>query len=126
MPEGVDAVFICVLDEMHKDVIVGLAPLRLHIMCEKPLATSLQDCVQIYKSLLPDLPERTAPGTIFSIGHVLRYSQHNMLLRKLLLEEKVIGEIMSINHTEPVGWWHFTHSYVRYVSLSYFLFGSLD
>jgi len=77
------------------------------------LATSLQDCVQIYKSLLPDLPEKTTPGTLFSIGHVLRYSPHNMLLRKLLLEDKVIGEIMSINHTEPIGWWHFTHSYVR-------------
>jgi predicted dehydrogenase len=114
VPEGVDAVFICVLDEQHKDVIVGLAPLGLHIMCEKPLATRLEDCVSIYKSLLPELPN-TTPSKIFSIGHVLRYSPHNMLLRKLLLEDKVIGEIMSINHTEPVGWWHFTHSYVRYV-----------
>lgn len=115
VPEGVDAVFICVLDEMHKDVIVGLAPLDLHVMCEKPLATTLEDCVAIYKSLLPQSPE-TTPSKIFSIGHVLRYSPHNMLLRKLLVEDKVIGEVMSINHTEPVGWWHFTHSYVRYTS----------
>ena len=114
VPEGVDGVFICVLDEMHKEVIVGLAPLGLHIMCEKPLATSLDDCVSIYKSLLPDLPN-TTPSKIFSIGHVLRYSPHNMLLRKLLLEDRVIGDIMSVNHTEPVGWWHFTHSYVRYI-----------
>lgn len=116
VPEGVDGVFICVLDEMHKDVIVGLAPLGLHVMCEKPLATTLEDCVAIYKSLLPQAPE-TTPSKIFSIGHVLRYSPHNMLLRKLLVEDKVIGEIMSINHTEPVGWWHFTHSYVRYALL---------
>ena len=114
VPEGVDAVFICVLDEMHKEVIVGLAPLGLHIMCEKPLATSLEDCVSIYKAMLPNLPN-TTPSKIFSIGHVLRYSPHNMLLRKLLLEDKVIGEVMSVNHTEPIGWWHFTHSYVRYV-----------
>ena len=114
VPEGVDAVFICVLDEMHKEAIIGLAPLGLHIMCEKPLATTLDDCISIYRSLLPNLPN-TTPSKIFSIGHVLRYSPHNMLLRKLLVEDKVIGEIMSINHTEPVGWWHFTHSYVRYV-----------
>jgi|SRR6266536_2658685 len=114
VPEGVDAVFICVLDEQHKDVIMGLAPLGLHIMCEKPLATRLEDCVSIYKSLLPELPNAT-PSKVFSIGHVLRYSPHNMLLRKLLLEDRVIGEIMAINHTEPVGWWHFTHSYVRYI-----------
>jgi predicted dehydrogenase len=112
VPEGVDAVFICVLDEMHKETIVGLAPLDLHIMCEKPLATSLTDCLAIYKSLLLNLPS-TTPQKIFSIGHVLRYSPHNILLRKLLLEDKVIGEIISINHTEPIGWWHFTHSYVR-------------
>jgi predicted dehydrogenase len=118
VPEGVDAVFICVLDEMHKEVIVGLAPLGLHIMCEKPLATSLDDCVSIYRSMLPNLPD-TTPSKIFSIGHVLRYSPHNILLRKLLLEDKAIGEIMSVNHTEPIGWWHFTHSYVRYVTDSF-------
>lgn len=107
---GADAAFICVQDEMHKEVILGLAPLDLHIMCEKPLATRMEDCIAIYKSVLDS---KAHPAKIFSIGHVLRYSPHNMLLRKLLLEEKVIGDLLSINHTEPVGWWHFTHSYVR-------------
>lgn len=115
VPEGVDAVFICVLDEMHKEVIIGLAPLGLHIMCEKPLTTNMDDCVAIYKSLLPGLPHTTTPSRIFSVGHVLRYSQHNIVLRKLLLEDKAIGDILSVEHTEPVGWWHFAHSFVRYV-----------
>ncbi|KAI6716181.1 oxidoreductase family protein [Diplocarpon mali] len=127
IPEAIDGVFICVLDEMHKDAITGLAPLGLHIMCEKPLATSLGDCISIYRSLLPALPD-TTPSKLFSIGHVLRYSPHNVLLRKLLLEEKAIGEIMSVNHTEPVGWWHFAHSYVRYgpFFLSIFLWLSIS
>lgn len=112
VPEAVDGVFVCVLDEMHKEVIVGLVPLGLHVMCEKPLATTLEDCVEIYRALLPG-GANSKPRKIFSIGHVLRYSPHNMLLRRLLLEEKVIGDILSIEHTEPVGWWHFTHSYVR-------------
>lgn len=117
VPEGVDGVFICVQDGLHKEAIIGLAPLGLHIMCEKPLSTSLDNCVSIYRALLAGSPE-TGPSKIFSIGHVLRYSPHNMLLRKLLLEDKVIGDIVSINHTEPVGWWHFSHSYVRYVWLA--------
>jgi predicted dehydrogenase len=32
---------------------------------------------------------------------------------KKLLDEGVIGQILNINHTEPVGWYHFTHSFVR-------------
>jgi len=45
----------------------------------------------------------------------LRYSPHNILLHKLLVEEGVVGDIVSVEHTEPVGWWHFSHSYVRLV-----------
>ncbi|KAK8018846.1 oxidoreductase family protein [Apiospora marii] len=108
VPEGVDAVFVCVLDEMHHDVVVGLAPLGLHIMCEKPLATTLADCVAMYRALAPHQQSK-----VFSVGHVLRYSPHNILLRKLLLEDRAIGDILSVVHTEPVGWWHFSHSYVR-------------
>ncbi|RKU41674.1 hypothetical protein DL546_004762 [Coniochaeta pulveracea] len=105
---GVDAVFVCVLDEMHREVVVALSELGgLHIMCEKPLATNLDDCMEMYTALEKNQDK------VFSIGHVLRYSPHNMALRKLLLEDRVIGDILSINHTEPVGWWHFTHSYVR-------------
>ncbi|KAI0018506.1 oxidoreductase family protein [Xylariomycetidae sp. FL0641] len=107
VPEGVDAAFICVRDEMHHEVLMALAPLGLHLMCEKPLATKLADCVDMYRAL------DQQPDTVFSIGHVMRYSPHNMTLRKLLLEDRVIGDILSVMHTEPVGFWHFSHSYVR-------------
>ena len=109
--EGVDGVFVCTLDEMHAEIITALAPLCLHIMSEKPLATKLNDCLKIYRSLQP--PGTVAPRAVFSIGHVLRYSPHNLLLRKLLLEDEVVGDVVSIEHAEPVGWWHFAHSYVR-------------
>ena len=118
--DGVDAVFICTLDEQHATIATELSCLNLHIMCEKPLATTLDDCLNIYSSLLPSTDMKTSsntidsqPRAIFGIGHVLRYSPHNMLLRQLLLEDGVIGDIISIEHTEPVGWWHFSHSYVR-------------
>lgn len=111
MPLGIDAVFVCTLDETHAEIITGLSPLGLHIMSEKPLATTLDDCLKIYRSIQP--VQSKAPTSIFSIGHVLRYSPHNILLRRLLLENDVIGDILSVEHTEPVGWWHFAHSYVR-------------
>lgn len=103
----IDAAFICVLDHQHVEAASALGPLGLHIMCEKPLATTLNDCLRIQKSI------ETGPESIFTIGHVLRYSPHNMLLRHLVREQKVVGDILSLEHTEPVGWWHFSHSYVR-------------
>ncbi|KGO44218.1 Oxidoreductase, N-terminal [Penicillium expansum] len=115
-PVGVDGVFICTLDETHVEILRTLAPLQLHILCEKPLALSLDDCLTVYRALQPpEGPNNTpqAPKKIFSIGHVLRYSPHNILLRKLLLTDRVIGDIVSLEHCEPVGWWHFSHSYVR-------------
>jgi predicted dehydrogenase len=109
---GVDVAFVCVLDEQHRAVVQALAPLGIHVMCEKPLATTLGDCLGIYGTLLREW-ERLGRKTIFGIGHVLRYAPHNVLLRRLVREEGVVGEVMSVEHTEPVGWWHFDHSYVR-------------
>ncbi len=105
--QGVDGVFVCVRDELHGEVVTALAPLGLHVMCEKPLATTLRDCLKIQKAL------QQYDQRIFAIGHVLRYSPHNLLLRHLVREDNVIGDVISIEHTEPVGWWHFSHSYVR-------------
>ncbi|KAF2772732.1 NAD(P)-binding protein [Teratosphaeria nubilosa] len=104
---AIDAVFVCVKDDLHARVVTALAPLGLHIMCEKPLATTLADCLAIQRTLAQ------YPPRVFAIGHVLRYSPHNMLLRHLLLEQRVIGHVLSMEHIEPVGWWHFSHSYVR-------------
>ncbi|CEJ82646.1 hypothetical protein VHEMI02697 [[Torrubiella] hemipterigena] len=108
VPPGVDGIFICVLDEMHHELVVKLAPLGLSIMCEKPLSTSLKSCIEMYNAVHKNLN-----SSVFSIGHVLRYSPHNLVLRRLLIDEKAIGNISSATHTEPVGWWHFTHAFVR-------------
>ena len=114
---GIDAVFVCVLDEMHEEVVCGIAHLGVHICCEKPLSTRLESCVKMYKALNDAKTNSVAEGRkkdpIFGICHVLRYSPHNMLLRHLVREKEVVGDILSIEHCEPVGWWHFSHSYVR-------------
>ncbi|KAK5106647.1 hypothetical protein LTS08_000768 [Lithohypha guttulata] len=103
-PAAITGVFVCTLDETHATIIRALAPLNLHIMCEKPLALSMTDCISISGALA------AYPPRVVSIGHVLRYSPHNILLRDLLANQQVIGEVVSIEHTEPVGWWHFAHS----------------
>ena len=107
---AIDAAVICTPDRTHREIVKALAPLRLHVMCEKPIATSLGDVLDIYRSLGLD---RARPEVLFAVGHVMRYSPHNQLLRKLVCEDGVVGEVVSVEHTENVGWWHFAHSYVR-------------
>ncbi|ANB10977.1 hypothetical protein AWJ20_3771 [Sugiyamaella lignohabitans] len=100
-----DCVIICVLDDMHREVAVAFANAGKHMLCEKPLATTLEDCEAIVKAVKEN-------NVLLAIGHVLRYSPHNIALKELL-DSGVVGEIININHTEPVGWYHFAHSYVR-------------
>lgn len=119
--DSIDGIFICTLDHTHLEIIQAIAPLGIHILCEKPLALSLSDCLAAYSSITAQHEPSTSDDNnnknqkkiIFSIGHVLRYSPHNTLLRNLLHEENAIGDIVSLEHTEPVGYWHFAHSYVR-------------
>ncbi|KAH7088429.1 streptomycin biosynthesis protein StrI [Paraphoma chrysanthemicola] len=126
-PVIVDTVFVCVLDEMHEEVVCAVAELGgVHVCVEKPLGTRLESCLRMVRALngVGGVKEQDKNGavvngeserkeTVFGICHVLRYSPHNMMLRHLLLEKKVIGDVLSIEHVEPVGWWHFSHSYVR-------------
>jgi predicted dehydrogenase len=111
--DGVEVAYVCVMDSMHLPVVRALARLGgVHVMCEKPLAPTLGECLDVYRDVREGW-RRAGRETVFGIGHVLRYAPHNVLLRKLVREERVVGDIMSVDHTEPIGWWHFAHSYVR-------------
>ncbi|KAF3918984.1 hypothetical protein ABW20_dc0109303 [Dactylellina cionopaga] len=103
---GIDGVLICTLDETHAEIATSLIPLGWHVLVEKPLATTYEDCLKIQVAV-------EKANCIFAIGHVLRYSPHNRLLHRLLTEDKIVGEIVAIEHKEPVGWYHFSHSFVR-------------
>jgi predicted dehydrogenase len=109
-PIIVDAVFVCVLDEMHEEVVCGIAGLGVSVCVEKPFGTRAESCGRMYKALKHGTKDKEKE-TVFGICHVLRYSPHNM--RHLVLDKEVIGDVLSMEHVEPVGWWHFSHSYVR-------------
>lgn len=101
--EAIDVAFVCVLDEMHEEVVRGIAHLGLHICCEKPMSTRLDSCIRMYKALNGSERHRvTGKEPVFGICHVLRYSPHNMLLRHLIRNMNIIGDVLSIEHCEPV------------------------
>src|SRR5690625_728733 len=52
-------------------------------------------------------------GRILTICHVLRYSTFFMKLKDILADKEDIGDIMMIEWTENVGYYHQAHSFVR-------------
>jgi predicted dehydrogenase len=76
-----------------------------HVLLEKPMATTLEDCVDLSQAA-----ERA--GRVMQICHVLRYTAFFSLLHEIL-DSGRIGEVVTVEHRENVVYWHMAHSYVR-------------
>jgi predicted dehydrogenase len=101
----VDGLVIATMDNLHVDPALRFAPLGVPILLEKPIGPSWAECLRLSDGLPPD------PPPVF-VAHVLRYTPYTRLLRNLL-DDGAIGEILNIHHLEPVGFWHFAHSFAR-------------
>ncbi|MFI6676037.1 Gfo/Idh/MocA family protein [Kribbella sp. NPDC050470] len=104
-PRIADAVIVSLLDRDHREASVALAEAGYDILLEKPIATSQADC--------DDLEAAAAEnGVSITVCHVMRYTSYTRKLRELI-DSGAIGDIMQIEHLEPIGHLHFAHSFVR-------------
>ena len=104
-PRFADAVIVATQDRMHADPAVAFANLGYHILLEKPMAVTEADCRRIVAAA-------EANQVMLGVCHVLRYTQYTKRL-KALVDAGAVGEVVSIQHLEPVGYWHQAHSFVR-------------
>ena len=104
-PKMADMAIISTQDAMHLEPALAFAKKGYAILLEKPMAPNLADCERIYAAV-------KEAGVLFGVCHVLRYTGYTKALKKLLAEGAV-GEIVSIQHLEPLGFWHQAHSFVR-------------
>ncbi|MFI5842967.1 Gfo/Idh/MocA family protein [Catenuloplanes sp. NPDC051500] len=100
-----DAAIVATPDRVHTGPAVALADLGYHLMLEKPMAPTEEESI-----LIADAVSRNK--VIFALCHVLRYTAYTSVLKDLL-DSGRIGQVMSVQHLEPVGWWHQAHSFVR-------------
>jgi predicted dehydrogenase len=104
-PRFADAALIATMDDLHAAPAVALAALGYHLLVEKPMAPTEADCVRMTEAA-------QKAGVLLGICHVLRYTPYTQKL-KALLDSGAIGDLISMQHLEPVGYWHQAHSFVR-------------
>lgn len=105
VPRLADAVVVATQDRLHTEPAVAFADLGYDLLLEKPLAPTEAEARRIVAAV-----ERN--GVVFAVGHVLRYTRYTKLL-KSVVDGGRLGSVASVQHLEPVGWWHQAHSFVR-------------
>ncbi|KAG9292645.1 hypothetical protein G9A89_007017 [Geosiphon pyriformis] len=85
-PKLCDAIVIATLEHMHAEPTVLFSNLGYHILLEKPMANTIEDCRRITEAAI-----------------------RNQLIKRII-EKGLLGKIINIQHMEPVGFWHFAHS----------------
>ncbi len=100
-----DAVIIATQDRVHAGPAVAAAGLGYHILLEKPMAPSVAECQRIVAAV-------RKTGILLAVCHVMRYTPYTAVVKRVVASGR-LGECMSVQHLEPVGYWHQAHSYVR-------------
>ncbi|MCP4646818.1 MAG: Gfo/Idh/MocA family oxidoreductase, partial [bacterium] len=95
VPKLADCVIIATQDNMHTEPALAFAEKNYSILLEKPMAPTASECILIKEAV-------NKAGIVLGVCHVLRYTAYTKKLKQLLASGAV-GEIVSVQHLEPVG-----------------------
>ena len=104
-PRLADAVVIATPDALHEAPAVAFARRGYSILLEKPMAPTAPACRRIRDAVVRG-------GNVFAVGHVLRYTDYTRAVKEIVASG-ALGDLVSVQHLEPVGYWHQAHSFVR-------------
>lgn len=104
-PKFADAIIITTPDNLHYGPCMKALEMGYDVLLEKPISPSEKECRDI-------LALAKKNDRIVAVCHVLRYAPYFVKLRELI-QSKAIGELVSIQHMEPIEHFHMSHSYVR-------------
>ena len=100
-----DAVLICTPDDRHYEPCMTALSLGYDVLLEKPVAQTEKECKAI-------LAQAHKYNRIVAVCHVLRYSPYFIAMREIV-RSGALGDVVSIQHMEPIQYAHMSHSYVR-------------
>ena len=101
----VDAVVVSTPDRQHTEPALAFLARGLPLLLEKPMAPTPEEARSI-----ADAAEQAS--VMVCVAHVLRYSAYTEAV-KAVLDSGALGDVVNVEHLEPVGWWHHAHSFVR-------------
>jgi predicted dehydrogenase len=104
-PKMADAIIITTPDNLHYAPCMKALSMGYDVLLEKPIAPTEKECRDILA-----LSKKT--GRIVAVCHVLRYAPYFIKMRELIAQG-AIGDIISVQHLEPIEHVHMAHSYVR-------------
>ena len=105
IPKFADAVIIATPDGMHTEPCIAALDAGYDVLLEKPIAPTEEECRLI-------LDKAVSSGRIVGVCHVLRYTPYFRELKEII-DAGLIGNIISVQHMEPIEQIHMSHSYVR-------------
>lgn len=100
-----DCVIIATQDRMHYEPAMKAMDKGYDILCEKPLSGNPQELIALEN-------KATELGRTFIVAHSLRYSVFFSKIKELI-DQGAIGDLVTIQHIESIGYWHMAHSFVR-------------
>ncbi|MFW9784275.1 MAG: Gfo/Idh/MocA family protein [Candidatus Heimdallarchaeota archaeon] len=111
LKSDIDAVLVLVPHYLHKDIVVSAAEAGKHVLCEKPMAPTLEECDDMIKA------SRKA-GVKFMIAENHRFLPAHQLIKDML-SKNFIGDVFlgrtyegaycSPNEFLDSSWWHFCY-----------------
>lgn len=104
-PRLADLILITTQDRQHVPQALKALEKGYHIILEKPISPSLKECLHLQKMA-------AEYDRSITVCHVMRYTPFFQKIRQIL-DDQVIGEIVSLQATENVGYFHQAHSFVR-------------
>jgi hypothetical protein len=104
-PKFADAIIISTPDRLHYGPCMEALKMGYDVLLEKPISPSEKECRDI-------LSLAKKNDRIVAVCHVLRYAPYFIKLKELM-HNGSIGEVISIQHLEPIMYEHMSHSYVR-------------
>ncbi len=100
-----DVAIIATMDRMHLEPALRAMELGYDLLLEKPVTPTPEECIAIYK-------KAKECKTKALVCHVLRYTPFFKKIKECI-DSGMVGNVISIEHTEAVGNAHQSHSFVR-------------